>query len=116
MAVRLFFDHNVRGAVARGLRRREVDVVTAFEDRAHEMEDQDLLQRSVLLGRILYTHDDDLLSEADQWQKEGRSFPGVIYVHQTRLSIGAQIEELELIAKAGEPSDFHGRVEFLRTK
>lgn len=113
MPVRFLFDHNVRGAVARGLRQREVDLLTAFEDGAHEMEDPDLLQRSVLLDRVLYTHDDDLLSAADEWQEEGRSFPGIIFVHQTQLTIGEQIEELELIGKAAEPEELRGKVTFL---
>lgn len=113
MPLRLFFNHNVRGAVASGLRQRGVDLLTAYEGGAHELEDPELLQRSVLLDRVLYTNDDDLLTVAEMWREARRSFPGLIYVHQTRLSIGEQVRELELIAKAGEAADLADRILFL---
>ena len=39
----------------------------------------------------------------------GRTFAGVIYVHQLRLTIGQTIADLEVIAKAGNPEDFLNR-------
>lgn len=113
MPVTLYFDHNVRGAVARGLLARGVDVLTCHEDGTREMADAELLQRATFLGRVLYTNDDDLLREAHARQAAGRTFAGVIYVHQNGLAIGQQIEALELIAKATDPSDHRGRVTFL---
>ena len=113
MPVRFYFDHNAHGAVDRGLRARDVDVLTAFEDGAHELPDPELLQRAAFLGRVLYTNDEDLLREARSWQKEGKPFPGLVYVHPLRLGIGEQIDELELIAKAVEPDELAGRVVFL---
>lgn len=41
--VRLYMDENVRGAITRGLRRRGVDVVTAWEDGRAATPDPDVL-------------------------------------------------------------------------
>ena len=60
-----------------------------------------------------YTQDDDLLAEAHHRQKAGESFAGVIYSHQLRSPIGKCIDDLKLIAKAFEPDDLKGRVEFI---
>jgi hypothetical protein len=113
MPVRFFFDHDIHGDVARGLRGRGVDLVTAYEDGAHRLDDPDVFRRAVALGRVLYFYDDDHFSEIHRWQRDGRSFPGAVHVAQTKLSIGEQIEELELIAKAAEPEELRGRVTFL---
>jgi len=96
-----------------GLRLRGLDVVTAFEDGAAEMDDPELLDRAVELGRVLFTQDDDLLAEAAERQRKGIPFRGVIYAHQLRVSIGTCIRDLEIIAKAGEPQDLKSWVEFL---
>lgn len=37
MTVGLYFDHNVNRAITQGLRLREVDVLTAFEDASHHL-------------------------------------------------------------------------------
>ncbi|HSL82446.1 MAG TPA: DUF5615 family PIN-like protein [Thermoanaerobaculia bacterium] len=113
MSARFFFDHDGHGDVARGLRRRGVDVLTAYEDGAHRLEDSDVFRRAVALGRVLYFYDDDHFSEIHRWQRDGRSFPGAVHVAQTKLSIGEQIEELELIAKAAEPEELRNQVLFL---
>ena len=95
----------MRGAVVTGLRLYDVDVLTAFEDGAHEMPDPELLDRANTLGRVLSTNDDDLLVDAVRRQREGSSCAGVIYVHQEKLGIGETVEDLELIAKASEPDE-----------
>lgn len=64
MALQLYMDHHVPRAITVGLRQRGVDVLTAFEDGAHELLDPDLLDRAGALGRVLFIRDDDLLAEA----------------------------------------------------
>ncbi len=51
-------DQHVPRAISVGLRLRGVDVVTAFEDGAGEMNDSELLNRASELGRVLFTQDD----------------------------------------------------------
>ncbi len=92
-------DHNVSRAITHGLRVRGVDVLTAYEDGANELEDPVLLDRASELGRILFTQDDDFLAEANRRQRCGESFSGVIYAHQVRVAVGECVEDLEIIAK-----------------
>jgi len=109
----LYLDHNVPRAIGLELRRRGVDVLTALEDGTSEEDDPAILDRAGELGRVLFTRDDDLLREATRRQRRGIAFSGVIYAHQLRVTIGACIRDLEIIAKAGEPEDLAGRVQFL---
>ena len=113
MAIKLHMDHHVPRAITVGLRLRGVDVVTAHEDGASQLDDSALLDRATSLGRVLFTQDDDLLVEATRRQREGIHFSGVIYAHQLRASIGRCVDDLEIIAQAGEPEDLINRVEFL---
>ena len=113
MATALYMNHNVDRAVTDGLRLRGVDVLTAYEDRAHELEDPELLDRATALGRPLFSTDKDLIVEARRRQKSGQSFAGVIFAEQSRLGIGAQIDDLEIIAKTSEPEELANTLFFL---
>ncbi len=109
-------DQNIPRAITVGLRLRGIDVITAFEDNASEMDDSDLLDRASELGRVLFTQDDDLLTEAAKRQKNGIHFQGLIYAHQLRISIGACVNDLEIIVKAAEPDELANAVVFLPFK
>ena len=82
MSVALYMDVHVRRAVTNGLRLRGVDVLTAQEDGTARWPDDRLLDHAGELGRILFSQDDDLLTEAELRQRESRQFAGVIYAHQ----------------------------------
>ena len=113
MAVRLYMNHNVVRAVTQGLQLRGVDVLTALGDGAHELDDPDLLNRATELDRVLYSNDDDLVIEARRRERSGEAFCGVVFARQGRVSIGQQIEQLELIAKASEPDELRNSVLYL---
>jgi hypothetical protein len=106
-------DHHVPRAITLGLRLRRVDVLTAYEDGASELDDAALLDRVSELGRVLFTRHDDLLAEAAKRQREEIPFHGIIYAHQLRVSIGKCVQDLEIIAKAGEPAELLNGVMFL---
>ena len=113
MAIALYMDHNVPRAITSGLRRRGIDVLSAYEDGAHELEDAALLDRAGELGRVLFSRDDDLLREATRRQRDGTAFCGVIYAHQREVSIGHCIFDLQVIAEASEPEELRGQVIYL---
>jgi hypothetical protein len=113
VAIALYMDVHVPRAITVGLRLRGVDVLTAQEDNAAQFPDPLLLDRATSLQRALVSFDDDLLTEATHRQLNGIPFAGVIYIHQLRAIIGTCIEDLEIIAKTGEPEDLINRVEFL---
>jgi predicted nuclease of predicted toxin-antitoxin system len=78
MSIALYCDVHVRQAVTEGLRLREVDVLTAQEDGAAPMDDPVLLDRAMILGRVVFTQDEDFLREAHRHQKPAKLSP-VLY-------------------------------------
>jgi predicted nuclease of predicted toxin-antitoxin system len=116
MPLGLYMDHHVKYVITEGLRHRNVDVLTAYEDNAHQLGDPALLDRAMQLHRVLFSQDDDLLREATRRQEANIEFAGVIYVHQNNLSTGQCIDELELIAAVFEPEEMSNRVEYLPLK
>jgi hypothetical protein len=113
VSLNLYMDVHVRRAITNGLRRRNVNVLTAQEDGGDELDDPPLLDRATSLKRVLFSQDQDLLIEAARRQRTGELFAGVIYVHQEKLTIGQIVKDLELISKAYEPDDVKNRVEYL---
>lgn len=113
MAISLYMDHHVPRAITLGLRLRGVDVITAFQDGTSELDDAAVLDRAGELGRVLFTRDDDLLAEATMRQQDGIPIHGIVYAHQLQASIGRCVEDLELVAKVGEPIDLMNQVLFL---
>ncbi len=113
MSVGLYMDVHVAAAITRGLLLRGVDVLTAQPDDTTRLDDPSLLDRATELGRVLFSQDDDLLAEAAQRQRSKQFFGGVIYAHQTGITIGRAIQDLQILAEAGGPEDFANHVEFL---
>ena len=113
MTIGLYMDHHVPLSIIMGLRIRQVDAVTAYEDGAHAFDAPSLLDRAAQLDRVLFSRNDDLVAEAVRRQGEGIPFSGVIYGHQLRVSIGAGVRDLELIAKAGDVKDLANTIQFL---
>ena len=113
MTVPLYLDVHVPLALAEQLRRRGVEVLTAFEDGCAELEDEDLLERCHELGRLLFTQDIRFKALAQSWQQRGRPFAGLVFGHQLGATIGQYVRDLELIAKASDPPDWINVVEHL---
>ena len=111
-----YMDHHVHQSITDGLRRRGIEVITAFED-GHEREvDEALLERATALGRILVSQDDDILKIASHWQRSSREFAGVAYAIQQHIDIGGTIEYLELIAHLKTAEEMRNTVEYIPTR
>ncbi|MFA6544441.1 MAG: DUF5615 family PIN-like protein [Limisphaerales bacterium] len=113
MPLAFYFDQHVPSAIARSLRLRGVEVLTAYEDGADEFEDEAVLARATALGRVLFTQDEDLLAIAHRHQAEALPFSGVVYAHQLCVSVGRCVTDLELIANASSSAEMANHVEFL---
>ena len=50
---------------------------------------------------------------AQDWQREGRAFGGLVFGHQLHGTIGQYVQDLELIAQASEPGEWVNAVEHL---
>ena len=112
MSLAFYMDVHVRHAITVGLRLRGVDVLTVQEDGFRFDDDPVLLERAGELGRVIFTNDDDFLSEAHRRQVTRIGFIGVVYAHQ-RTSVGVCVHDLELIAKINTPEDMANRVTFV---
>jgi hypothetical protein len=113
MAVPLYMDVHMPQAISDQLRRRGVDVLTAIDDGVRELDDERLLDRASALGRVLFTQDIRFKSLAEEWQRKGRPFAGLLFGHQLRGTVGRFVQDLELIAKASEPEEWLNVVEQL---
>lgn len=106
-------DVHVPLAITRGLRRRGVDVLTSQQDGTTEMPDDQLLDRAMQLGRVLFTRDQDLLAEAAKRLRDRKPFATVIFARQMDVSIGQCVFDLEIISMSGMPGEAVGLVIYL---
>ena len=113
MAISLYMDVHVPQAITEQLRRRQVDILTAIEDGSAELADDELLERALLLGRVLFTQDIRFKALAEDWQRQGRLFAGLIFGHQLRGTIGQFVKDLEIIALVSETEEWLNTVEYL---
>lgn len=113
MAIQLYMDVHVPQAITEQLRRRGVDVITAIEDDAAELPDDQLLERTTILGRVIFTQDIRFKAMAEDWQRQGRGFAGLIFGHQLGGTFGQFVRDLEIIALASEPEEWQNIVEYL---
>lgn len=111
--VRFYMDENIDFDITHGLRLRNVDVLTVQEDGRAKIADPEVMDRATELGRIVFTHDDDLLAEATRRQKNGVQFSGVLFVHKLRLTVGECITDLEEIAVCCIPEEFENRIQYI---
>ncbi len=95
---------------------RGVDVLRAQDNGAAEMIDEDLLQHVSDLGRLIFTHDIRFKALAEEWQRQGKPFAGLLVGNQFGVTIGAYVKDLELIAKTTEPPEWVNVVQHLPYK
>jgi len=110
MAISLYFDVHVDRAIVGQLRLRQVDALTAQDDGTDRWSDDSLLEHASRLGRPIVTHDIRFLAMAENWQRLGRPFCGLIFAHPMQVSIGTCIRDLEIIAKATDPHEWVGDI------
>jgi hypothetical protein len=113
MATPLYADVHVPGPVILQLRLRGVDIVAATEEGHDRKTDKELLIISTSMGRVMVTQDIRFRVLAEDWQRQGRLFTGLIFAHQRRVSFGEMVGDLELIARATDPAFWLNRVEQL---
>lgn len=113
MSLRFYMDVHVPKAITVRLKLKGIDVLTAQDDGCSLYSDEQLLERSTHLNRILFSQDADFIAEAAKWQEKGAPFSGVIFGHQLRGSIGQYVEELWLIAEVLSAEEMKGQLIFL---
>ena len=113
MPSQFYADVHVPAPIVIQLRVRGVDVSYATELGHERKTDEELLILSTSMGRILITQDVGFRVMAEDWQRTGRTFAGLVFAHQLRVSYGQMVADLELIANASDASDWLNYIEQL---
>ncbi|MBI2808549.1 MAG: DUF5615 family PIN-like protein [Planctomycetes bacterium] len=116
MALTFYMDVHIPAAVTDDLRRNGIDVLTGQEDQTRTADDEDLLDRATLLGRLLFTCDEDFLTIAAAWQHSGKQFAGIIFAAQMGMSVGQTIADIQLFAEVCSPDEVADQVIYLPLK
>lgn len=106
--IRYLTDEHVAKAVAEGLRRRGIEVLTLVEAGLRSAPDEDLWAFARKERRVLVTQDRDFLRMVAREQDHA----GVVYAPQGR-TIGEMVRMLDLLAQVSSVEEMQGRVEFL---
>ena len=114
MRVRLYFDEDsARHTLARELRVRGSDVVTAPEAGMAGRLDEEQLEWSTLNGRALYSFNRaDFYRLHTAWLNGHRSHAGIILSRQN-LSLGEQMRRLLRLINKLSADEMTDRIEFL---
>ena len=107
--IRLYFDQHIPGAVARGLRRRGVEVLTAQEAGRCGDTDLEQLEFAYENGYVIVTYDSDFLALATS----GILHKGVAFCSAVKYTIGELIHVLLLVHDVLDTDDMHNHIEFL---
>lgn len=110
MAERISFhlDENADPDIAKGLRRYGIDATTSQEAGLLGTEDSTQLQFAVAHGRVIVTHDQDLLALS-----ASQPHCGIAYCDMNTRSTGQIINSLILIYEVLTPEEMKGRIEYL---
>ena len=100
--------------LARALRARGVDVVTASEADMVERSDVDQLRWATSQGRAIVSFNvGDFQRLHTRMLADGESHAGIILMQQQRYSIGERMRRLLRLAASRSSEDMRSRVEFL---
>lgn len=107
--IRFHLDENSTGAIADGLRRLGIDVTTTPEAGLLGAADEDQLAYALARGRMVLTHDKDLL----RLHAAGVSHAGIAFCRKDARTIGEIVQALALIWDIYDPDEMANHVEFL---
>lgn len=101
-------DEHVPTAIAKGLEKRGIDVLTVLEAILLGTDDKELLAFVREEQRVIVTQDRDFLRLAAR----ETSHPGVVFTPQARL-IGEIVRMLDLLSQVSDAEEMKGRVEYI---
>ena len=114
MRIRLYFDEDsARHSLARELRFRGADVITAIEAGMAGRADAQQLEWAASNGRALYSFNrGDFYKLHTTWLREGSGHYGIILSRQG-LSVGEQMRRLLRLIAVRSAEELQNHVEFL---
>lgn len=106
--LRFYLDEHIPTAVAKGLQRRGVEVMTLVEADRLSASDEEHLTFARGEHRVIVTHDDDFLRLA----AKGASHAGIVYIPRRR-AVGEMIRGLIVLTRTFSAEEMQDHVEFL---
>ncbi len=106
--IQFYMDEQVAIAIAKGLKRRGIDVLTSQEAEMLGTSDKDQLEFAKSCQRVLFTQDVDFL----KLHASGTKHTGIVYSRQG-TNIGDIIRNLQLIHEILDVTDMKDHVEFI---
>jgi predicted nuclease of predicted toxin-antitoxin system len=113
MALKIYTNESVPIAIVTGLQRRGVNATCARDSGNLGLTDPQQLEYAVDNHMVIFTHDADFLTLANEYKSRDRLHWGIIYVHQDKLSLGECIRRLKELAELFELNDFQNHIAFL---
>ncbi|RIK35536.1 MAG: hypothetical protein DCC58_20355 [Chloroflexi bacterium] len=107
--IRFLLDEHIDHAIARGLRRRGIDVITPEDAGLKSYSDPDVLTYALREQRVVITHDRDLL----RLHKEGHPHAGIAFCEAHSRSIGQMIDRLIVLYEETDPHDMANFIAYL---
>jgi predicted nuclease of predicted toxin-antitoxin system len=107
--MKFHLDENVDHAIARGLQRRSIDVTTSTSAELLSRPDEDQLEFAAREGRVLVTHDRDLL----RLHGVGVAHAGIAYCQSGSRTVGEIVRQLLLLHECLTDTEMQAQVEFL---
>ena len=111
--MKIYCDENIESAIVEGLRRREIEVISAQDTKNLGKSDEYHLEYASKLGAVILTYDADLLRIAHRWSQEGKRHRGILYAHPQDLSFGECVRLVELVAQVLSEEEMENHIEFL---
>ncbi len=109
MDIRYHLDENMHNAVAQGLRRRGIDVTTTKEAGLISSSDEEQLEYAHREGRVIATHDDDLI----RLHYQNLPHSGIAFVRARQHSIGYLVNALTSLYRRYSAEAMIGHIEYL---
>ncbi len=106
--LKFYTDEHVHSSVVKGLRLRDINVLTTKESRMLGATDTDHIAFAKKEGRVIFTQDVDFL----RLHAKGVEHCGIVYAHQ-RTPIGNVTRGLMLLHQVLEYNDMRNHIEFL---
>ncbi len=106
--IKFYLDEHIANAIADGLRRRGIDVLTIVEAGKLGAKDEEHYAFAHQEGRVIVTHDNDFLRLAARHPNHS----GLVYSPKGK-TIGEMIRKLTLIAQIITAEEMTGKIEFI---
>lgn len=117
MQIKFYFDEDaLRHSLARAMRERSVDVLTAEEAGMRGRDDEEHLEFATAQGRVLYSFNiGDFCRIHTERIVSNKSHAGIVLAPQQRYGVGEQMRRLMRIVNARTAEQMIDQLEFLNS-